>query len=233
MVCRDFPPALIGHVSVRKPAKPEIRAANSRWTVRQNSILKFSHGPNCFAVSIPACSAEACDSSLQKTAGRRRGAVESRRPFGDLHIVIVGRLRATQTTVPDGQQVIIRYVGPGEFVGFTALSGGAQHPGSATPVDETILAWAWPAIRLLMKRHSALAIECAVDSGPALRTKCRRGCWRSPLNGSNSASPMPCSRLAEACRPFDAYPVLKSRFRCLARISPRCPGRRFIPSAGC
>jgi CRP-like cAMP-binding protein len=80
-------------------------------------------------------------------------------PCDTLHIVVVGRLRATQTT-PDGQQIIIRYVGPGEFVGFTALSSGAQHPGTATAVEEThLLSWAVGTIRKLMEKHSLIAIN--------------------------------------------------------------------------
>jgi CRP-like cAMP-binding protein len=73
--------------------------------------------------------------------------------------VIVGRLRATQTT-SDGQQVIIRYVGPGEFVGFTALSSGANHPGTATAVEEShLIGWDVSTIRPLMEKHSIIAIN--------------------------------------------------------------------------
>jgi CRP-like cAMP-binding protein len=75
------------------------------------------------------------------------------------YIVIVGRLRATQTT-SDGQQVIIRYVGPGEFVGFTALSSGANHPGTATAVEEShLIGWDVSTIRPLMEKHSIIAIN--------------------------------------------------------------------------
>lgn len=75
------------------------------------------------------------------------------------HIIVVGRLRATQTT-PDGQQVIIRYAGPGEFVGFMALTDGASHPATATAVEEThLLGWNVGNIRLLMEKHSVIAIN--------------------------------------------------------------------------
>jgi CRP-like cAMP-binding protein len=55
-----------------------------------------------------------------------------------LFLVLSGRLRATQTT-SDGQQVIIRYLGPGEIAGYTALAGGEVHPGTVTAVDDSQL----------------------------------------------------------------------------------------------
>jgi CRP-like cAMP-binding protein len=75
------------------------------------------------------------------------------------YIVVVGRLRATQTTA-DGQQIIIRYIGPGEFVGYAALSGEAQHPGTVSAVDDShLMGWTVAAIRALIEKHSTVAMN--------------------------------------------------------------------------
>lgn len=80
-------------------------------------------------------------------------------PADTVCVVVVGRLRATQTT-SDGQQIIIRYLGPGELAGYTALSGGQSHPGTVTAVEDThILTWSATAIRDLMAQHPAIAMN--------------------------------------------------------------------------
>ncbi len=107
---------------------------------------------------------------LQATSIRRRLAV------GDVlfrqgdavetfYVVIVGRLRVTQTT-PEGQQIIIRYLGPGQIAGYAALTGGEHHPGTATALDDSHL-FAWPAatIRQLMTRHAIIAVNAAAVLG--------------------------------------------------------------------
>jgi CRP-like cAMP-binding protein len=102
---------------------------------------------------------EARDTAFKKKLATGDVLFSQGDPTSGFHIVTVGRLRATQTT-PDGQQVIIRYVGPGEFVGFTALSGGPNHPGAAVAVEDThVMGWTVSAIRRLMERHSDVALN--------------------------------------------------------------------------
>lgn len=103
--------------------------------------------------------AEARDSSSKRRLSAGEVLFNQGDPASTFYIVVVGRLRATQTT-SDGQQIIIRYISPGEFVGFTALSSGANHPGTATAVEEThVIGWNVNAIRLLMEKHSRIAIN--------------------------------------------------------------------------
>ena len=83
----------------------------------------------------------------QAAAFRRRFAAgetvfRQEDPTATLYVVIVGRLRATQTAL-DGQQIIIRYLGPGEVAGYSALSGGDVHPGTVVAVDDSHLI-GWP-----------------------------------------------------------------------------------------
>jgi len=86
-----------------------------------------------------------------------------------IYVVIAGRLRATQTTL-DGQQVIIRYLGPGEVAGYAALSGDDSHPGAVTAIDDSlVVGWSASAIRDVMSRHSVVAINAAALIGARYR----------------------------------------------------------------
>jgi CRP-like cAMP-binding protein len=81
------------------------------------------------------------------------------------YVVAVGRLRVTQTTL-DGQQIIIRYLGPGDVVGYAALTGGTAHPGAVTAVDDSHLI-GMPAtmLREMMSRHSRIAMNAVTLMG--------------------------------------------------------------------
>lgn len=81
------------------------------------------------------------------------------------YVVVVGRLRVTQTTL-DGQQVIIRYLGPGDVVGYAALTGAPVHPGAVTAVDDCHLI-GMPAamLREVMSRNSQIAMNAVTLMG--------------------------------------------------------------------
>lgn len=81
------------------------------------------------------------------------------------YVVVVGRLRVTQTTL-DGQQVIIRYLGPGDVVGYAALTGAPAHPGAVTAVDDCHLI-GMPAamLREVMSRNSRIAMNAVTLMG--------------------------------------------------------------------
>ncbi len=86
-----------------------------------------------------------------------------------LYVVIVGRLRATQTT-SDGQQVIIRYLGPGEVAGYATLTGGDSHPGAVTAVDDShLIGWSDAAIRQILTEHSVVAVNAVTLLGARYR----------------------------------------------------------------
>ena len=83
----------------------------------------------------------------------------------NVYVVVVGRLRASQTTA-DGRQVILRYLGPGDIVGYTALTSGDHHPGDVVAVtDSRLIGWRRPAMREIMTRHPAIAINAIAVLG--------------------------------------------------------------------
>lgn len=57
------------------------------------------------------------------------------------YLILAGRIRVSQIT-PEGQQVIIRYLGPQEIAGCVAVCGGVPYPATATAVEDTwLLTW--------------------------------------------------------------------------------------------
>lgn len=111
---------------------------------------------------------------VQAVAFRRRFAAgeavfQQEDAVTTLYIIVVGRLRATQATL-DGQQIIIRYLGPGEVAGYAALSGAASHPGAVNAVDDThVIGVPAAVVRDIMTRYSTVAINAAALIGERYR----------------------------------------------------------------
>jgi CRP-like cAMP-binding protein len=72
-------------------------------------------------------------------------------------LLLHGRLRVTQVT-PQGDQIVVRFVNPGDLFGIALAIGRTTYPGTATAaVDSLALAWpsaVWPE---LMAQYPALA----------------------------------------------------------------------------
>ena len=84
-------------------------------------------------------------------------------------VLLHGHLRVHKLT-PDGQQVVVRFVSPGEVFGVAMAIGRTTYPGTAAAVVDSIaLVWpsaAWP--RLIAK-HPALAVNTLQTVGSRLQ----------------------------------------------------------------
>jgi CRP/FNR family transcriptional regulator, nitrogen oxide reductase regulator len=77
----------------------------------------------------------------------------------ELAIVVAGRLKLVQVGV-DGQEMIVRYVGPGEMCALVALFPGQTYPATAEAVSETrVICWPRPALEGLMLEHPRIALN--------------------------------------------------------------------------
>ena len=97
---------------------------------------------------------------LGRRERRRKGETlfEQGAPARAFHLVLAGRLKVSQTTA-EGQQVIIRYIGPREIAGCVAVCGGVPYPATTTAVEETwLLSWNRARITELAERHSGIAM---------------------------------------------------------------------------
>lgn len=84
-------------------------------------------------------------------------------------VLLHGRLRVTQVT-PEGQQVIVRMVNPGDLFGIARALRRPDYPGTANAVSESI-ALAWPMAQwdVFMEGHPALAVNAMQTMGGRLQ----------------------------------------------------------------
>lgn len=105
--------------------------------------------------------AEALDDILREARAVRYPKTTAVFQQGDaadsFFVLLHGHLRVTKIT-PDGQQVVVRYVVPGEVFGVAMAMGWKAYPATCTAVEDSVtLVWpaaAWPQ---LVARHPELA----------------------------------------------------------------------------
>lgn len=111
----------------------------------------------------------ALDAALEVAAPRFVAKNDTMFEQGDkaetFYVLVDGRLKVSQTTQA-GQQVVIRYIGPGEFFGCVAVSGQTDYPGTATAVmDSVALGWDAAASKALMERFPKFAMNALSTMG--------------------------------------------------------------------
>ena len=118
-------------------------------------------------------SADALDDVLREARAvhhaKDRNVFEQGGEAHSFFVLLNGHVRASKTT-PGGQQVIVRYVAPGEVFGVAMAIGLAHYPATATAVDDSVvLVWpsaAWPR---LIEKHPALATNTLQTVGERLQ----------------------------------------------------------------
>lgn len=146
-----------------------------------------------------------------------------------LYIVLDGRFRSAQVT-PEGEQVIIRYLGPGELMGFAVLASQETCATTVTSLMESsLLAWSGPIIEQIIRRYPVVATNALLVMAGATRKSCS-GCGNSRLRESSGASPTRCCDWP--VRRGDALPAAsRLPFRFRDGISPKWRARRYTRSA--
>ena len=80
--------------------------------------------------------------AVSRRVGQGEAFFEQGGPATHFFFLINGRLKVTQVT-PDGQQIIVRVVHPGDLFGFARALRRSDYPGTAMGVTES-LAICWP-----------------------------------------------------------------------------------------
>ncbi|MGQ7793323.1 Crp/Fnr family transcriptional regulator [Faunimonas sp. B44] len=94
---------------------------------------------------------------------------EQGQPAGEFFVLLNGRLKVIQVT-PDGQQIVVRFVSPGEVYGVAVALGRPDYPGTAVAVAESLtLAWASQHWDLLVARAPRLAVNTLQTVGTRLQ----------------------------------------------------------------
>ena len=87
----------------------------------------------------------------------------------EFFLLLNGRLRVTRLT-PQGQQMVVRFVGPGDMFGVAMAINSKVYPGTATAVvDSLALVWPNSAWTGLVSRHPALALNTMGTLGARLQ----------------------------------------------------------------
>jgi CRP/FNR family transcriptional regulator, nitrogen oxide reductase regulator len=90
-------------------------------------------------------------------------------PADAFFLLLHGHVRASKAT-PGGEQIVVRYVTPGEIFGVAPAIGLAAYPATATAVDDSVaLSWpstAWPR---LVARYPSLAANTLRTVGERLQ----------------------------------------------------------------
>jgi len=90
-------------------------------------------------------------------------------PADRCHALIEGRMRITQSGA-EGDQIIVRFVGPGETFGTVALFTDRRYPAEATAVVDSIeISWPESTLLELIQRHPRIALNLVKIAGSRLR----------------------------------------------------------------
>jgi len=89
-------------------------------------------------------------------------------------LLLDGRLRVTRLN-PQGQQMVVRFVSPGDMFGVAMAIGADAYPGTATAVvDSLALAWPNSVWTGLIARHPNLALNTMQSLGARLQESQKR-----------------------------------------------------------
>lgn len=80
-------------------------------------------------------------------------------PATTCHALVDGRVKIVQST-PEGAQVVLRFIGPGEMYGTLAVLLGRPYPADAVAVVDSVeVYWSDAAMRELMEAHPRIALN--------------------------------------------------------------------------
>jgi CRP/FNR family transcriptional regulator, nitrogen oxide reductase regulator len=89
-------------------------------------------------------------------------------------LLLHGRLRVTRLN-PQGQQMVVRFIAPGDLFGVAMAIGAENYPGTATAAVESLaLSWLNSAWGALLARHPALAVNTMQALGARLQESQKR-----------------------------------------------------------
>ena len=113
------------------------------------------------------------DDVLASAVSRRYAAgtavFEQGQPAEHFFVLLHGRLRVTQVT-PEGQQMVVRMVNPGDLFGIAKALRRPDYPGTSTAVVESLaLAWPMAAWDGILERHPTLAVNAMQTIGGRLQ----------------------------------------------------------------
>jgi CRP-like cAMP-binding protein len=109
------------------------------------------------------------DSAVPRAIERRQRLFHQGDDAAHLFLVVAGRVKLTQVG-SDGQEVIVRFVGPGEILGALALVADTAYPvGGEVVEDGRLLAWPRNLLARLAGEHPSLGLRTAAVIGERMQ----------------------------------------------------------------
>lgn len=113
------------------------------------------------------------DALLKQSSSRRvpvgEVVFEQGAPALEFFVLLHGRLKVTQVT-PDGQQVVVRVVNPGDLFGIARALQRQDYPGTATAaVDSIAIVWPMSLWDAALRAHPRLATNAMQAMGQRLQ----------------------------------------------------------------
>ena len=97
------------------------------------------------------------DLAQTRTINAKTLLIRQRTAATTLYVVVGGQIRVSEVTA-DGQEVLYRFIGPGQMIGGMAAVGGLTYPVTAYAArDSRLLAWNTAAMQRLMEQYPLIA----------------------------------------------------------------------------
>lgn len=100
-----------------------------------------------------------------RTLGRDARIFDQGEPAGRAHALLSGCVRISQAG-SDGEEILVRLIGPGEIFGCVPILTDGLYPADATVMTDSIeVSWDPADLLALMQRHSAVALNMVAILG--------------------------------------------------------------------
>jgi CRP-like cAMP-binding protein len=137
-------------------------------------------------------------------------------PATTCHALIEGRIKIVQTG-PDGEQVLIHFVGPGEMFGTPAVFLRTGYPADAVAITDCVnLQWSAKVMTDSMMKYPRIALNALGIVAARYQEAQHRLCEMGPIRRSSAASRMRCCGLCVMPGALSII-TLRSTSRCYAR----------------
>jgi len=123
-----------------------------------------------FLNALPEAARQAlAEAAVPRSMERRGHLFHQGDDAAHLYLVVAGRVKLTQVG-SDGQEVIVRFVGPGEILGALALVPGTAYPVSGEVVEDgRLLAWPRAVLSRLADQHPRFAVGATAVIGERMQ----------------------------------------------------------------
>jgi CRP-like cAMP-binding protein len=126
------------------------------------------HGSELFSALSDEALAEVLGLAQVRRLPKGTRAFAQGDPGATCHSLLTGRVKVAQTR-PDGEQAVIRFIGPGEMFGTIAALMGRPFPAEAVAVVDSVEAvWTVERMRELMERFPEIAMRSVSAAGSRL-----------------------------------------------------------------